>query len=56
VFKKTPVGEVIEAYRHTKQLLNDVIFIHFSDKNAIPFSYTEKFTQSPNVSIFCNKK
>jgi len=36
VFKETPARELIEANFHmrlkcSKQLLNDVIFIHFSD-------------------------
>ena len=41
VFKETSAGELIEANRHanlslcSKQLLNDVIFIHFSDKTLV---------------------
>jgi len=38
VFKETPAGELIDANRHarlncSKQLLDDVIFIQFNNKN-----------------------
>jgi len=46
VFKETPCGKLIEANCHArlnclKQLLDDVIFIHFNNKK-LSHSYTIK--------------
>ena len=44
MFKETPAGELIEANCHarvlncSKQLLDDVIFIQFSDKKLFPLA------------------
>ena len=56
---ETPARELIEANCHarrrcSKQLLNDVICIYFSDKTL--FTLAEQFTEWPTVSICCNKE
>jgi len=50
VFKETPAGELIETNRRaklfcSKQLLNDVIFIRFSDKTLFTLGTLKKITE-----------
>jgi len=53
VFKETPSGQLIETNRHArlfcpKELLIDVIFIHFSDKKL--FTLATPKQESPAVA------
>jgi len=50
VFKETLSGQLIETNRHarlfcSKQLLNDVNFIHFIDKTLFTLAKLKKFTE-----------